>query len=45
MTGANSPLFEIARVVVRLDHVARFTRSAAKLEGLSQELKLNKAIL
>ena len=25
---------EIARVLVRLDHVASFTRSAAKLEGL-----------
>jgi hypothetical protein len=24
MTGANSPLFEIAGVFVRLDHVARF---------------------
>jgi hypothetical protein len=29
---------------VRFNHIARFTRSAAKLEGLSQQLKLNKAI-
>jgi len=36
---------ELARVLVRFDHVARLTRSAAKLEGLSQQLKLNKAIL
>jgi len=40
-----SELAKIARVLVRFDHVARFTRSAAKLEGLSQQLKLNKAIL
>jgi hypothetical protein len=39
------PLFEVARVLVRFDHVAHFTRSAAELEGLSQQLKLNKAIL
>jgi hypothetical protein len=38
-------LFELARVLVRLDHVASFTRSVAKLEGLSQQLKLNQAIL
>jgi hypothetical protein len=38
-----SPLSEIAGVLVRLDHVARFTRSVANLEGLSQRLK--KAIL
>jgi len=38
-------LFEIARVLVRLDHVAGFTRSVANLEGLSQRLTLNKAIL
>jgi hypothetical protein len=29
------PLFEIARVLVRFDHVASLTRSVAKLEGLS----------
>jgi hypothetical protein len=40
-----SRFFEIARVFVRFDHIARFTRSAAKLEGSSQRLKLNKAIL
>ena len=40
-----SRCFEIARVLVRFDHVAHFTRSAAELEGLSQQLKLNKAIL
>jgi hypothetical protein len=38
-------LFEIARVLVRFDHVARVIRSAAKLEELSQKLKLNKPIL
>jgi hypothetical protein len=37
--------FEIARVLVRFNHVASLTRSVAKLEGLSQQLKLNKAIL
>ncbi|PYI97446.1 MAG: hypothetical protein DME98_08250 [Verrucomicrobia bacterium] len=36
---------ELTRVLVRFDNVASFTRSAAKLEGLSQQLKLNKAIL
>jgi hypothetical protein len=40
-----SRFFELARVLVRLDHVAQFTRSVATLEGLSQQLKLNKAIL
>jgi hypothetical protein len=41
----NSRFFELARVLVGFDHVASFTRSVAKLEGLSQPLKLNKAIL
>jgi hypothetical protein len=45
LAGPSLPLFEIARVFERLDHVARLIRSAAKLEGLSQQLKLNKAIL
>jgi len=39
------PVFEIALVLVRFDHVASFTRSVANLEGLSQRLKLNKAVL
>jgi hypothetical protein len=37
-----SPLFELARVLVRFDHIARSTRSAAKLEGLSYLLKDNR---
>ena len=41
----NSRFFELARMLVGFDHVASFTRSVAKLEGLSQPLKLNKAIL
>jgi hypothetical protein len=32
-------------MLVRFDHIARLIRSAAKLEGLSEQLKLNKAIL
>ena len=45
MRGKNSRFFELARVLVGFDHVASFTGSVAKLEGLSQPLKLNKAIL
>jgi hypothetical protein len=35
----------LSALLLRFDHVARITRSAATLEGLSQQLKLNKAIL
>jgi hypothetical protein len=45
LAGPSLPLFEIARVFVRFDHVARLITSTAKLEGLSQQLKLNKVIL
>jgi hypothetical protein len=34
------PFFELTRMLVRLDHVSRFIRSAAKSEGLSRQLKL-----
>jgi hypothetical protein len=33
----DSPLLEIASVFLRVHHIARFFRSAAKLEGLSSQ--------
>jgi hypothetical protein len=40
MRVQNSPLFELALVLVRFDHIASHIRSAAKLETLSQQPKI-----